>query len=127
MSKFPHERCRRAVALVITAIGMTGACRPGGLLPGLGPHPADLGGVGVDSAKTSPIDTSLWVLGASGSDDSRRITRGPDGPATSVDRHYGYWFFQGRLDDPMDRAICFTNRPGRSAPTNRRLHIEATA
>ena len=116
MSKSPR-RPLAVVALLVASIGMTGACRPGSLLPGLGPQPLELAGAWVDSAKSSPTDTSMWVLDASGSDGSRRIIRAPDGLISTVDRRYGYWFFAGKLDDPNDRAICFTKRPGRSAPT----------
>ena len=116
MSKSPR-RPLAVVALLVASIGMTGACRPGSLLPGLGPQPLELAGAWVDSAKSSPMDTSLWVLGVSGNDGSRRIIRAPDGVISTTDHHYGYWFFKGKLDDPNDRAICFTKRPGRSAPT----------
>ena len=86
-------------------------------MPGLGNQPAPLVGVWVDSAKSSPADTSLWVLGGTGSDESRHIVHSPDGTTSETLRHYGYWFARGSVGDSVNRAICFTKRPGRSAPT----------
>ena len=97
-----------------------------------GNHPAALVGEWIDSVKTTPGDTSLWVLGPSGSDGFRRI-RAASGDAAAADagasevRHYGSWYLSGNLADAAGRALCFTNRPGRSAPTCRPFDLDSVA
>jgi hypothetical protein len=84
-------------------------------------HPAVLVGEWVDVAKSSVTDTALWVLAADGDDRSQHL-RAPDSTKTgapfvaSEARHHGYWYLQGDLADTSGRALCFTKRPGRSAP-----------
>ena len=113
------------VAFALVAACAATACMPASFLGGgMRNHPSALVGEWVDSIKSTPADTSLWLLGASGNDASQHVRiepdsaqRAPAAPAfvTTRERHYGYWYFQGALDDRANRAICFTNRPGRSA------------
>lgn len=99
---------------------------------GMRDHPAALVGQWVDSAKSTSADTSLWLLDETGNDGSQHIRRGPGergenaGPfVATTARHFGYWFFRGTLQDTSDRALCFTNRPGRSAPTCRAFAFDS--
>ena len=81
-------------------------------------HPPELIGTWIDSVKSSPADSSFWELSSGGDDAFRRVRRvSPDSSPRVERRHYGYWYLHGSLADSLDRAICFTNRPGRSAPT----------
>ena len=115
------------IALLCSAACAVLSCRSASLLGGsMRDHPVALVGAWVDSVKSTAADTSLWLLDASGNDGSQHIRRATDGasngPATgayiaTTARHFGYWFFRGALQDTSDRALCFTNRPGRSAPT----------
>lgn len=89
----------------------------------VGNHPPELVGEWIDSAKTTPGDTSFWILSQSGDDGSRH--RSATGAVTV--RHYGYWYLQGRLSDAGHHAICFTNRPGRSAPSCRDFDLDSLA
>ena len=118
------------LGLILFAVS---ACRglafPSG---GMRDHPAGLVGRWVDSAKSTSSDTSLWLLDETGNDGSQHIRRGVGargenaGPfVATTARHFGYWFFRGTLQDTSDRAICFTNRPGRSAPTCRPIAFDS--
>jgi hypothetical protein len=76
----------------------------------------------VDLAKSSPTDTALWILGPTGEDGTQHLVRDKRASAASpfvptAVKRYGYWFAQGEVTDSASRALCFTNRPGRSAPT----------
>ena len=113
------------IALASLVLWSLAACGGRSFLGGsVREHPAALTGQWVDSAKSTATDTSLWLLDDSGNDGSQHIRRQLDehgastGPfAATRARHFGYWFFRGTLQDVSDRALCFTNRPGRSAPT----------
>lgn len=83
-----------------------------------GEHPDALVGLWVDSARTVPTDTSIWLLTARGEDISLRIRKPPVVPRPRVEeRRYGAWWLKGSLTEKASRAICFTNRPGRSGWT----------
>lgn len=108
-----------AAALILA----TSACAS---LPALGGsdfrnHPAALVGEWIDSVKTTPADTALWVLGPAGEDGTRHRTA--DGAGRVV--HYGYWYLHGTIDTVTDRTLCFTNRPGRSAATCRAFDLDS--
>src|SRR5258708_39022695 len=89
------------VVLALAVACVTTACH----LPVLGGgsmrnHPSALVGEWVDSAKTTPTDTSLWILEASGNDVSQHVrveadsARRPSGAVVVVmsrPKHYGYW------------------------------------
>jgi hypothetical protein len=99
-------------------------------------HPAELVGQWIDSARSTPADTALWILGPSGADLSRHLrlrTGEAAGEAAGVSRfeegptrRYGYWYLQGELGDAASRALCFTNRPGRSAPNCVSFDLDST-
>lgn len=106
----------RAVVLALAMVAPAGCARL--QLGSIGAHPDALVGLWVDSAKTIPADTSIWLLTARGEDISLRIRKPPVVPKPRIEeRPYGAWGLQGRLTDKAKRAICFTNRPGRSGWT----------
>jgi len=131
MRKF--RRNRAPVSVLVACLAL--ACHPASFFGGgMRNHPAALVGQWVDSAKASPTDTSLWILDASGNDESQHVRLDsnadhttPAAFVTTRATHYGYWFFQGTLQDSTDRAICFTNRPGRSAPTCRPFDLDSVS
>lgn len=120
-----HRKRPRVLGILVLWAGV--ACAPPAMLGGAARnHPSALARTWVDSAKTLPSDTALWVLDPSGDDASRHVRRAVSNRADSTSpapfqltggKHYGYWYFRGQLEDSSNRAICFTNRPGRSAPT----------
>jgi hypothetical protein len=129
MQRSPRERrCRRLAAAALTLPMLASSCRATSLVGGeMRNHPAQLVGEWVDSAESTAADTALWILSASGEDASQHLRPRPDGTfARSAARHYGYWFLQGALADAARRAICFTNRPGRSAATCLPFDIDST-
>ncbi len=124
MRKFLPEHL---TILALVTVWFAMACHPASFIGGsTRNHPAALVGHWVDSVKSTPTDTSLWILDASGNDASQHVRVEPESEkqssaaaafVTSRPKHYGYWFFRGALLASADRAICFTARPGRSAPT----------
>ena len=89
-------------------------------------HPSTLVGTWVDSLKSTPTDSSFWILSDGGDDSARRVRRvARDSSARMERRHYGYWYVQGAMNDSLGRALCFTNRPGRSAPTCVPFHLDS--
>ena len=123
------SRRRALTGLALLGVSsIVGACFPARLFPILNSHPTAVVGEWVDSAKTQPRDTSLWVLGASGEDESRHIVVQPDGAiAASPRKHYGFWYLDGRVSDLANRSLCFSNRPGRSAPTCLAFDLDTVA
>lgn len=122
MPRFRPDGRRGSCAVGLLLLG--GACSSAMLLGGeMSHHPPELVGTWVDVAKSTPADTALWILAASGEDASQHLRRDPAADSTGASfvltapRHYGYWFARGTISDSASRAICFTNRPGRSAPT----------
>jgi hypothetical protein len=78
-----------------------------------GNHPAALVGDWVDVEKSSPRDSSFWVLREDGDDDGLRITRtGSGNEAPHVARqHFGYWYVHTASGGA--ETLCVTRRPGR--------------
>lgn len=126
MTKFQRRALTGLALLSVSSI--VAACFPARLFPILNSHPPAVVGEWVDSAKTQPRDTSLWVLGPSGEDESRHIVVQPDGAlAASPRQHYGFWYLDGRVSDPANRFLCFSKRPGRSAPTCLAFDLDTVA
>ena len=71
----------------------------------------------VDVAKTTPRDSSIWVLQADGDDRLLRLRIVSDSVgADSMHRtegHHARWFLRGLLSDTAGRSLCFAVRPGR--------------
>lgn len=114
------------IALALLVAYTATACYPVSLIGGgVRNHPSALVGQWVDSIKSTAADTSIWLLGASGNDAAQHVRlesgsgQQASAPAfvTTPEKHYGYWYVQGSLADSADRALCFTKRPGRSAPS----------
>ena len=89
------------------------------------PHPEALTGQWVDSARTNAADTSVWILKPNGDDLALRIgAPGDSGGRASSPRLYGRWYLSGELADTAGRALCFTQRPGRDAPSCVRFRLD---
>ncbi|MFI5207845.1 MAG: hypothetical protein ACHQX4_07485 [Gemmatimonadales bacterium] len=116
----------------MTSRRMLGAADPAGAARLLGlvailsacvrlPHPDLLGGQWVDTAHTTASDTSIWILKPNGDDLALRVagTSVGDGGARVAPRPelYGRWYLSGDFADTAGRALCFNQRPGRSAPS----------
>ena len=117
-SRPDHDR--RGILAIAAALLFAAGCHTPGVFGAMRQHPAELVGTWVDSAKTTDADTTLWVLGASGDDGAQHVRRDTSGVGRFVvtaKRHYGYWYLEGEWNEPAHRTICFTNRPGRSAPS----------
>jgi hypothetical protein len=79
-------------------------------------HPPALVGEWVDVQKSSPTDSSVWLLEPNGYDGGLRITYAPDqvGRPRISRRQYGYWYVRrGSAGD----ELCVTRRPSRDAPS----------
>lgn len=130
-TSLPDSRFALASLILCATAACHGLSFPAGSMRD---HPAALIGQWVDSAKSTSTDTSLWLLDGSGNDGSQHVRRQLDergastGPFSSTPaRHFGYWFLRGTLRDSSDRALCFTNRPGRSAPTCRLFDFDSVS
>lgn len=118
--KFQPDRGWRVVGGALALLIVASACHTPGLLGEARQHPPELIGAWIDSAKTTSADTALWILGASGEDATQHVVRDSSAHGafvTTPKRHYGYWYLEGAWGEPAHRTICFTNRPGRSAPS----------
>lgn len=101
-----------AEALLAGCLLAACASRPAGPAPR-----ALLAGEWVDLAKTTPVDTMVWVLEANGTDRLLRIhvETDPDGHVAREEHleTYGRWSI-GTLDADSTRvALCVNRRPGR--------------
>lgn len=79
-------------------------------------HPAAVVGEWVDVQKTTPTDSSIWVLDANGYDGGLRIRRDSGSEHPHIERQrYGYWY----VHEETGRApeLCINRRPSREAPS----------
>jgi hypothetical protein len=87
----------------------------------LGPRPAQLAGVWLDSSTTTPTDTFSRVLDQGGDDRSFhvRVIRNASGRAVldTQSTRNGRWWVSGDLSDTVGRRLCVTPRPGRNPGT----------
>ena len=88
-------------------------------------HPATLVGEWVDVQKTTPSDSSLWVLRADGYDGGVRIRReyGGDQKPHVERQRYGYWYV--RQQSGQAPELCINRRPSREAPSCTPFEISA--
>lgn len=98
----------------IAVIGVFAACTSGGFFS-LGPRPAELAGVWIDSSLASATDTVAWVLDPDGTDRTLRVSISRDSAghpmAKQSTQRYGYWYLNGAMSDTAHRALCFKMRP----------------
>lgn len=118
------SRCRTAsilgCAAAVLFVETVGACS--GSLPwlrgDLANHPAVLVGQWVDVEKSTPGDSSFWVLRPDGEDDGLRIIReSPDTTPRLSRSHYGYWYVRAGGAGGEAKELCVTKRPSRDAPS----------
>ncbi|MDQ2668195.1 MAG: hypothetical protein M3Z05_19670 [Gemmatimonadota bacterium] len=115
----PSNRHTRA-ATVIAAVALN-ACVAGHNPLAAWQRPSEISREWVDVEKSTPDDTTLWVLGPDGYDGVAHLQREPD--ATGVPRQsrkekrYGSWYLDGTMGDSTHQAICFSRRIGRFGAT----------
>lgn len=84
-------------------------------------RPSVIAGEWVDVDRSTPMDTTLWVLRADGYDGVAHLRLLPDsgGPTREVreESRYGSWYLDGQLGDTTHQAICFSRRIGRFGAT----------
>ena len=79
-------------------------------------HPAIVVGEWVDVQKTTPRDSSIWVLESNGYDGGLRIRRDSGDSNPHIDRQrYGYWYVHEETGHSPE--LCINRRPGREAPS----------
>ncbi|MBI3792637.1 MAG: hypothetical protein HY275_17410 [Gemmatimonadetes bacterium] len=119
----------RACPRELLASGLLIAAACGGTVapPAEAPAPvASLAGQWVDVRKSSPSDTTIWVLAEDGDDALLVVHRAADGTVSESRQHYGRWS-EGRVTDAAgaaQRALCFVRRPGRDAQSCDPVSVE---
>jgi len=79
-------------------------------------HPLAVVGQWVDVEKSTPADSSFWVLEPNGEDDGVRIFRDtPDATPRQSRSHYGYWYVRAMHSGGDE--LCVSKRPSRDAPS----------
>lgn len=110
----------RRAAFAMCATLQLGCVAGHALLPAW-QQPSDITREWVEVDKSTPDDTTLWVLGAGGYDGVAHLQRSADssGIARQLrnEKRYGYWHFEGTLGDSAHQAICFSPRSGRMGAT----------
>jgi hypothetical protein len=107
--------------VVIALVLMSAGCASNSLLFHSGPRPAELTGVWIDVEKSSPVDTSAWLLAPNGDDKTLHFV----GTKTS-EKRYASWYMAGTLSDTAGRALCFQKRP-RDGATCRAFRLDTLA
>ena len=110
----------RAVRQSIPALIVAAVTACSGSLPwlrgDLANHPPAVVGQWVDVQKSTPADSSFWVLRADGEDDGIRVIRdGPGATPRQSRSHYGYLYV--RALDSGGLELCVSKRPSRDAPS----------
>lgn len=110
------ERSAARLACLAAATWLTAGCAsPAGGWFHVGPHPAALAGIWIDSAKATPTDTVAWVLAPNGEDRTLVVHVRPAITAASAvtrrEIRYGFWYLSGALGDTTRQAICVKRRP----------------
>jgi hypothetical protein len=120
----------RAAAVTVTVLGVT-SCASWHVLGRGYVRPPQLVGEWIDVAKTSPADTSIWVLRADGYDGNAHVQLTTDATGRPTvarsQARYGTWHFEGTLGDSTSQAICFSARPGRFGTTCVRFSMDSIA
>jgi hypothetical protein len=110
----PRSYVQQTVAIAL-ALGVA-ACATIPLVPS-STRPPQIAGEWVDVAKSTPTDTSLWLLRADGYDGSAHIRVTIDSMgmahASRTESKYGSWYMTGTLGDSLHESICFSKRVGR--------------
>jgi hypothetical protein len=128
----PSGRVRRGACILALAGGvLTAACASGsGNWFSLGPRPPEIAGVWIDVALTSSSDTVAWILAPNGVDRTVHTSVSRDSRGVmSVAVHEtsnGFWYLSGRLEDTINRAICYKRR-ARDGATCLRFRMDTVA
>ena len=116
----PSSQLSRAVTLVLAALLMM-ACVAGHNPLAAWQRPAEISREWVDVEKSTPDDTTLWVLGPDGYDGVAHLQVSSDTAGVAhqsrTETRYGSWYLDGTLGDSTHQAICFSRRIGRFGAT----------
>ena len=116
----PSSRCCSAAALVIAATSLT-ACVAGHNPLASWQRPSEISREWVDVEKSTPNDTTLWVLGSDGYDGVAHLQLSADTAGVAhqsrTETRYGSWYLDGTMGDSTHQAICFSRRIGRFGAT----------
>ena len=119
MTKF-SIRLLHAVALALPALGLLG-CVAGHNPLASWQRPPEISREWVDVEKSTPDDTTLWVLGPDGYDGVAHLQLSSDSAGLSrqsrKETRYGSWYLDGTIGDSTHQAICFSRRIGRFGAT----------
>ena len=114
------RRALRRTALALVAMSALG-CIAGHNPLSSWQQPPEIAREWVDVDKSTPDDTTLWVLGPGGYDGIAHLVRASDSSGVirlvRKETRYGYWHFQGTFGDSTRQAICFSPRSGRIGAT----------
>jgi hypothetical protein len=120
----PTHRALRIVVASPAAVGcllLLGSCAKYHIFGSGLARPPQIAGEWVDVAKSTPADTSLWVLRGDGYDGIANLLVTFDASGvpkrSRTQEHYGTWYFEGTLGDTARQSLCFSRRLGRS-PTS---------
>jgi hypothetical protein len=112
-----HSRRFSRAAALATITLVIAACGAGHNHLGSWQRPDEISRDWIDVEKSTPDDTTLWVLAPDGYDGVAHLQHAPD--AAGVERQarhqvkYGAWYLDGTLGDTAHQAICFSRRIGR--------------
>ena len=84
-------------------------------------RPPEISREWVDVEKSSPEDTTLWVLAPDGYDGVAHLVPSVDSSGvrrqSRRETRYGSWYLGGTMGDSTQQAICFSRRIGRFGAT----------
>ncbi|CAN5217468.1 hypothetical protein BH09GEM1_BH09GEM1_14670 [soil metagenome] len=116
----PSSAPARAATFAITVVVLT-SCVAGHNPLASWQRPPDISREWVDVEKSTPDDTTLWVLGPDGYDGVAhlQLSSDPDGVAhqSRSEKRYGSWYLDGTMGDSSRQAICVSRRIGRFGAT----------
>jgi hypothetical protein len=116
----PSSRHARAAILAITAAALT-ACVAGHNPLASYQRPTEISREWIDVEKSTPADTTLWVLGPDGYDGVAHLQPMSDAAGATrqsrTETRYGSWYLDGTMGDSTHQAICFSRRIGRFGAT----------
>ena len=108
-------------AMLVTSVAVMTACVAGHNPLASWQRPSDISREWVDVEKSTPDDTTLWVLGPDGYDGVAHLQRSTDSSGVArqsrQETRYGSWYLGGTMGDTTQQAICFSRRIGRFGAT----------
>ncbi len=119
------------LAFWIGAVALTGCIHPGRVstngAPSTTATTSPAAGEWIDTHKSTPSDTMVWVLSPRGDDALLSVHLNADGTRDERRKHYGRWTASQVADSNgiSVPALCFVRRPGRDAPSCDRYVVDS--